>query len=223
MASASVDGAGRPRLGTLLCVCLDGHGSIAHPYVASDELLRGPGASRNLADAVHFLCMLHGRHPGIVDLAAARVAEPAARLWLEDTAEAFAAERHYLTRLAVAAGPVPGTPGGGASEAAVLAQRSALATLAESEREGCALGAAIGLAADWTRVRGVLDSAARRLGVEVAPVSLPSLESSRAVAEAAAAAPARERALLFGAEQILVQHHGLWALLEAREQARRGV
>ena len=39
--------------------------------------------------------------------------------------------------------------------------------------------------------------------------------------QAAAADPAMERAIRFGVEQILVQHGGLWSLLESREFARR--
>jgi len=221
MASLTAGEAGAGRVGRLLDSGPAEQGSAAHPYFASDELLRGPDTARNLADAVHFLCMLHGRHPGIIDLASERIVEPGARFWLERSGEAFAAERLYLTRLAVAAGPVPGTPGGSASEAAVVSQRGAIATLAQSERRGCALGAALGLAADWARIRTVLDAAARRLGVDVAPFGLPDWAETRRVADAAATTPPVERALLFGAEQILVQHHGLWALLEAREQARR--
>src|SRR5215217_2509768 len=217
MASASAGAAGKAQLGDLLDACIASEGSAAHSYFASEELLRGPHAARNLADAVHFLCMLHGRHPGVVDHADARTAEPAARDWIESSAAAFAAERAFLTKLAVAAGPVPGTPGGGASEAAVVAQRAALVTLALSERRGCALGAAFGLVADWRRIRRVLDAAAIRLGVEPTPCALPALDSIRSVALAAAGSPSFERALLFGTEQILVQHRGLWALLEARE------
>jgi hypothetical protein len=222
MVSARAGEAGKARVGALLEACIAAHGSALHPYFGSDALLRGPHAARNLADAVHFLCMLHGRHPGVIDLAAGRTAEPAAQEWLAQSASGFAAERLYLTRLAVAAGPVPGTPGGSASEAAVVSQRAALGTLALSERHGCALGAAFGLAADWARIRTVLDAAARRLGVDVPAQSLPPAEEIRRAAEAAAGSAPFERALLFGAEQILVQHHGLWALLEAREQARRG-
>ncbi|HEX8653596.1 MAG TPA: hypothetical protein VF693_00025 [Allosphingosinicella sp.] len=221
MASATADYAGRTRISALLESSLAAHGSGAHPYLVSESLLRGPDAARNLADAVHFLCTLHGRHPSVIDLAAERTVDPAARAWLIASSEAFAAERQYLAALAVAAGPVPGTPGGSASEAAVVSQRSAIATLGRSERRGCALGAALGLAADWARIRDVLDAAGRRLGVDPAPCGLADLAAIQAVAEAAAIAPAVERALLFGAEQILVQHHGLWALLEAREQARR--
>jgi hypothetical protein len=222
MASASAGEAGRTRIGGLLETCIAGHGSALHPYFASEELLRGGHAARNLADAVHFLCILHGRHPGVIDLAAARGEAEPARKWLAEAADGFAAERAYLTKLAVAAGPVPGTPGGGASEAAVVAQRAALATLVQSERPGCALGAAFGLVADWARIRLVLEAAARRLAVDAPPSRLPPAGEIRAVAEAAASGPAFERALMFGAEQILVQHHGLWALLDAREQARRG-
>ena len=35
-------------------------------------------------------------------------------------------------------------------------------------------------------------------------------------------APARVRALTFGAEQLLTQHRGLWQLLESRAAARGG-
>ncbi|HEX8643328.1 MAG TPA: hypothetical protein VF702_05375 [Allosphingosinicella sp.] len=221
MASATAGEAGRAPVGDLLQACIASHGSAANAYFASDELLRGPDAARNLADAVHFLCILHGRHPGVIDLAAGSSAEPGPRRWLERSAEAFAGERHYLTRLAVAAGPVPGTPGGGASDAAVVSQRAALATLASSERRGCALGAAFGLAADWARIRLVLDAAARRLGVEPSPSRMLPVAEIAIVARAVAGDAPFERAILFGTEQILVQHHGLWALLEARAQARR--
>jgi len=221
MGSVNAGEAGLSRAAAMLDSGLDAQGSAAHSYFASDELLRGPDAARNLADAVHFLCILHGRHPGVIDLAMDRCVEPAARAWLSHNGPAFAAERLYLTRIAVAAGPVPGTPGGSASEAAVVGQRAAIATLASSERRGCALGAALGIAADWVRIRAVLDAAARRLGVDVAPCTLSDPSEIRRVAETAASSASVERALLFGAEQILVQHHGLWALLEAREQARR--
>lgn len=221
MASASAGETGRATVGSLLDACFASQGSAAHPYFGCDALLGGPLAPRNLADAVHFLSILHGRHPSVIDHAADRTAEPAARGWIEASLAAFSGERAFLARLAVAVGPVPGTPGGGASETAVAAQRTALSTLACSERRGCALGAAFGLVADWTRIRGVLDIAARRHGLEPPPLRLPPTGEIRGVADGAAGGPAWERALLFGAEQVLVQHHGLWALLEAREQARR--
>lgn len=220
MATASFDIAGAPRPGELLRNLAVRSGSASHPYLLSPALREGPEASSNLADAIHFLCMLHGRHPGAVDHAADRTSDTDARAWLEDAMSAFAVERGFLTHLAVAAGPVPGTPGAADSDAALLAQRNAITMLACSERRGCAFGAALALALDWAEVRGVLDIAAARFGVE-APAY--SIGDSGRIAEAAdrfAIAPPLQRALLFGAEQISIQHRGLWDLLEARQQAR---
>ena len=218
MASLSVDSAGGVRTGALLVACVADHGSLTHPYFGGESLVSGPDSKRNLADAIHFLCALHGRHPGIVDLAATRIVDPAGRLWLAGAAAAAAAERGLLTRLAVAAGPIPSTPGGSGSEAAIQAQRGALATLALSDRRGCALGAALAFAADWVAIRRIVEAAAKRLGVE-APANGHGDEAQiRAVADEASGT---ERALLFGAQQLALQHRALWDLLEARAQARR--
>ena len=222
MTSVSVAKASGAGTGALLIACVAEQGSGSHPYFVSDTLLNGHDSARNLADAVHFLCALHGRHPGIVDLAAGRAQEPAARTWLTRAAEAMAVERLYLTRLAVVAGPVPSTPGGGGSESAVLAQRSALATLAQSDRQGCALGAALAFAADWSPVRTLLDAAARRMGVETPPCRLGEEQELSAVADESGQTAPTERAMLFGAQQLSLQHRGLWDLLEARQQARIG-
>ena len=221
MASISVAKASGAGPGALLIACVAEHGSATHPYFASDTLLSERDSPRNLADAVHFLCALHGRHPGIVDLAGGRAPEPAARNWLTAAGEAMAVERLYLTRLTVAVGPVPSTPGGGGSESAVIAQRSALATLAQSDRKGCALGAALAFAADWAPVRGLLDATARRVGIDAPLCRLGEEAELRPVADAAGQPAATERAMLFGAQQLSLQHRGLWDLLEAREQARR--
>jgi hypothetical protein len=221
MASVSVVKAAGASSGTLLFACVAEHGSATHPWFADKALLQGPDSARALADALHFLCALHGRYPGVVDLAAGRTADAEARAWLATAGEAMAIERLYLTRIAVAAGPVPGTPGNAESESAVSAQRGALATLASSDRRGCALGAALAFAADWTLVRGLLDAGARRLGIEVPPCRLGGEAEIGPVADVAGATAAIERALLFGAQQLAVQHRGLWDLLEARHQARR--
>ena len=220
MASVSVAKAGGAGTGALLFACVAEHGSAAHPYFVSQTLVSGPESARNLADAVHFLCALHGRHPGIVDLAAGRASEPAARSWLNAAGDAMAVERLFLTRLAVAVGPVPSTPGGAGSESAVIAQRGALATLAQSDRKGCALGAALAFAADWAPIRRLLDAAAQRVGVEIPPCRIGEQAELGPVADPAGESPATERALLFGAQQLALQHRGLWDLLEARQQAR---
>jgi hypothetical protein len=219
MASRSVETQSGTRTGLLLAAIVAEHGSETHPWFGSDPLLSGPEASRNLADAIHFLCALHGRHPGVVDHAATRTIDPVGRAWLASAAEAASQERTLLTRLAVAAGPIPSTPGGGGSEAAIQAQRGALATLAQSDRKGTALGAALAFASDWTPIRRlVIQPAAKRLGVDAWPVPFADQEKLRAVADEA---EATERALLFGAQQLALQHRALWDLLEARAQARQ--
>ena len=170
MTSVLVDKAGSAAVGDRLLACVDEQGSAAHPYLRSEALLRGPHAARNLSDAVHFLCMLHGRHPGVIDHAANRCVEPEARAWFNEATAAFAEERAFLARLSFAAGPIPSTPGAGDSESTVLAQRHAIEMLAQSERKGCALGAAVAVAIDWASIRTVLNAAALRFGLDV-PVS----------------------------------------------------
>jgi hypothetical protein len=220
MTTALVDKAGSAAIGDRLLACVAEHGSAAHPYVRSDALIRGGHASRNLSDAVHFLCMLHGRHPGVVDHAANRSPEPETRAWFNQATAAFAEERAFLARLSFAVGPIPSTPGAGDSESTVLAQRHAVEMLAQSERRGCALGAAIAVVIDWETIRSVLDVAAMRFGLDVPVSRLCSSGEVAALAEAAMTTAPLQRALLFGANQIVLQHHGLWDLLEARQQAR---
>ncbi|MGZ8298075.1 MAG: DUF6975 family protein [Allosphingosinicella sp.] len=222
MASASVETAGGPQTGALLLERLAEHGSASHPYAASPQLPRTPSAGRDLADLIHYLCVLHGRYPGLIDHAAARVVEPDARAWLTEATYAFAGERAYLARLAVAVGPVPSTPGAGGTDAAVLGQRHAMETLALSERRGCALGAAMALVLDWAAIRACLDAAAARFGVDSPAYPAAGPEAIVRLADEHGASAPVQRALLFGAQQILVQHHGLWDLLEARQQARAG-
>lgn len=205
----------------LLVALTAGEGSASHGYVHSPSLGRDRGATRNLADAVHYLSVLHGRYPGVVDFAAERVDHPAARGWLQTASEAFGRERAYLAKIVVAAGPLPSTLGQADSEAAVLGQRHALEMLAQSDRVGCAVGATIGLLLDWRTIRTVLDTAATRLGIDIAENALPLDAETLTVALAVAEKPAAERALAFGAQQVLIQHRGLWDLLETREMARR--
>lgn len=193
-------------------------GTSAHPYPQSRVLVSGAHASRNLADVVHLLCVLHGRHPGVIDLAAQR-SIPGTHDLLAVASDAFADERSYLTRLVVAAGPLPSTPGQAESEAAVQGQRHALEMLAFSDRTGCAFGAAVALLLDWSAARAVLDMAAHRFGIAIPENRLPDAKAIEAAA--AAFPPTAERAISFGVQQLLIQHRGLWDLLEAREMARR--
>ena len=204
----------------LLLDLIRAEGSGGHRYLVSADLLSGRFATRNLADVAHFLCALHGRHPGVVDLAATRTAHDGARAWLIAAVDGFAIERGVLTKLTVAAGPMPSTPGQAESESAVGGQRHALDMLARSDRDGCALGAALALVSDWWAVRDVLNAAAKRWSVDIPECSLPSIDACMEVASRVAVSPAIERAMIFGAQQILNQHRGLIDLLEARQIAR---
>lgn len=193
-------------------------GAANHPHL--ERLARSDEPLRDLADAAHYLCLLHGRHPGVVDHALGHARFAAERGWIEAAVEAFAEERTYLARLVAAVGPLPSTPGQAESEAAATAQRHAIDMLAQSDRSGCAIGAAVALAIDWTAIRGVLDAAALRLGLEAPALELPDSEETVTLVDALAREPHIERAMLFGAQQLFAQHRALFDLLEARASAR---
>ncbi len=183
-------------------------------------MVRGPEAARNVADAVHHFSLLHGRHPGVVDHALVRAHDIAHGELLTMLAAEFAEERQFLTRLVVAVGPLPSTPGQANTETAVLAQHHAIGMLAQSERAGCALGAAVAVLIDWLAIRVVLDHAAERLSVDPPAPRIPSTGAMRALIADLTMTPGMERALVFGGQQIVAQHRGLWDLLEARSIAR---
>ena len=199
---------------------LDAEGSSRHPHLAALLTATGATASRDLADAVHLLCAIHGRHPGLIDFALAACPAGHARDWLREAADAFDRERLYLVRLTSAIGPMPSTTGAMQTENALLAQRHAIETLAKSERRGCALGAATALVQDWRAFRPLLDHAADRSGIESPACTLPADDRLAAVIASGTDAVASERALGFGAEQLLLQHRGLIDLMEARANAR---
>ena len=199
---------------------VDAGRSSSHHHFAVLLTATGAAASRDLADAIHLLCAIHGRHPGLTDLALATAPAGAARDWLRDAADAFDRERLYLVRLTSAIGPMPSTPGAMQTENALLAQRHAIETLARSERRGCALGAATALVQDWRSFRPLLDHAADRAGIECPPCTLPSDDRLAVAIGAGTDGVASERALSFGAEQLLLQHRGLFDLMEARAGSR---
>lgn len=207
-------------VGAMLILLCAAEGSASHPYTHSFELNASPIASRNLADALHLFTFLHGAHHGLVDRAAARNVVAEADDWFARACAGFAAERSYMAQLIVAAGPAPSTPGDAATSAAVLAQRHSLDTMAQSDRYGCALGAAAGLVLDWLPIRAVLDLAAERMHLEPAPLLLPGEEETAAMLAVLPEQPRLERTLAFGARQILIQHGSLWDLLETRAGAR---
>lgn len=199
-------------------VALEGSG--AHPYIQSGALNQGPAAMRNLADAVHFLCILHGRFPAIIDHAARVGAEPISMRWMNQAADAFTQERRFLAQMTTALGPAPSTTDQMRSETALTAQCRALDMMAQSERRGCALGAAISLMLEWRTLRALLDISAERMGLTPLRCLLPDLRATAHIADQAASNAAIERAMMFGAQQLLIQHRSLWDLLSARAVSR---
>ena len=195
-------------------------GSARHRHLACLVDASGSNAHRDVADAIHLLCSIHGHHPGLVEQALELSTAGAAQDWLSRAAGAFERERLYLVRLTAAVGPIPSTPGAAETESTLLAQRHALEILAKSERSGCALGAATALVSDWWPIRRLLDRAAARVGIEAPAPSLPDEASIVAVIESQCDSPASVRALGFGGEQLLLQNRGLFDLLEARAAAR---
>ena len=195
-------------------------GTSRHPHLVALLEASGPHAGRDLADSVHLLCSLHGRYPGLIQLALDRCPKGLAHEWLGHASDAFERERLYLVRLTSAVGPLPSTPGAAETEASLVAARHALETLALSERNGCALGAATALVGDWWPIRRLLDRAASRVGIEAPAPSLPDEASVIEVIDRAAENSASGRALAFGSEQLLLQHRALLDVLEARAEAR---
>lgn len=193
-------------------------GTHAHRHAAA--LCDRAAPMHDVTDAVHIACILHGRQPGVIDHACAHTHVPVAAAWLAEAADAFATERQYLAAIVSAAGPLPSTPGQAESESAVTAQRHALDMLAQSDRVGCAFGAAAALALDWAMTREIFDGAADRLGLADVALALPAPHETAFVVDSFGDRPAVERALLFGAQQFLAQQRGLWDLLEARSSAR---
>jgi hypothetical protein len=195
-------------------------GSARHSHL--NALIEGTDrhSGRDMADAVHLLCSLHGRYPGLIEIALQRCPKGPVRDWLSQASDAFERERLYLVRLTAAVGPLPSTPGAAETESSLVAARHALETLATSERDGCALGAASALACDWWPIRRLLDRAATRVGIEPPAASLPDEDSVVTILDSSAISPGSARALAFGSEQLLLQHRGLFDLLEARADAR---
>lgn len=193
-------------------------GTPGHRYPATLRSADAP--ARDVVDMLHIICMLHGRHPGILDHAADHVDDPHANAWLTEAAAGFAEERRIMAMLVAASGPLPSTPGQAETEAAVIAQHHALDMLSQSDRVGCAFGTAAALIVDWHAARMILDRAATRMGIEIEPAILPAPVDTAQVIDRFAASAAVERALLFGAQQFVAQQRGLWSLLEARAIAR---
>ena len=134
----------------------------------------GPEAARDLADAVHLLCSLYGRHPGLVELALGHCrAGRGARLAARRVGRVRA--RAALSRPPDRRGRAPALdPGLGRDR-----KRAWSPSATRSRRWPCPSAAAARLARRprWSptgpRCARVLDRAAARMGVDVPACTLP--------------------------------------------------
>lgn len=181
--------------------------------------LRSPAKTARaalLADIAHFMHISHGRHPGIIDFAALKIVDDAARSWLITAIDGLAAERATLNRLTVTAGPIRRLNGQDKVNALVEGQAKSFQMLATSDRKGCPAGAAIAFVVDWHQTRGLLDVVTTGVGLEAAPLGLPPVPDCIRLARQLDDGGAYRRAMSFGAQQMLAQQRGLWQLIVAR-------
>ena len=181
--------------------------------------LRSPAKAARaalLADIAHFMNISHGRHPGIVDHAAHKIVDDAARKWLIQAIDGVASERAYLNRLTVTAGPIRRLSGQDKITALIEGQSKNFEMLATSDRRGCPAGAAIAFVVEWHQTRALLDRVALNIGLEASPLSLPSVEECQRLAQQLDDGASYRRAMAFGSEQLLAQQRGLWHLIAAR-------
>jgi hypothetical protein len=171
------------------------------------------------ADIAHFLNICFGRHPGIVDHAANKIVDQAARNWLLQAIDGFSIERAFLNRLTVAAGPIHRQLGQDRITALLEGQSRSIEMLATSERTGCPAGAAIAFVIDWKMTRPLLDHVALALSIEVPHCSLPDDYQSIKLVRDLAGKSSTQRAMTFGSNQMLSLQKGLWQLIATRHQA----
>lgn len=169
-----------------------------------------------LADIAHFMNISHGRHPGVADHAAHKIVDDAARRWLVQAIDGFAAERAYLNRLTVTAGPARRLNGQDKVTALIAAQAKNFEMLSTSDRQGCPAGATIAFVIDWHQTRPLLDAVALHIGLDAPAIKLPPVETCTALVGQLGKNPAYRRAMAFGADQILALQRGLWQLIVAR-------
>jgi hypothetical protein len=172
-----------------------------------------------IADIAHFMCVSHGRHPGVIEHAATKILDDEAREWFVTAIDGFIIERDYLNRLTVAAGPIRSHAGQDKVSALLAGQAKNFQMLATSDRNGTAAGAAIAFVLDWIASRPLLDSVATSLDIPVPAISLPAQDECVNFANAIAKSDNIVRAIGFGADQLLGQQRGLWQIIAARHAA----
>src|SRR5205085_8470406 len=64
-----------------------GEGCVRHSYLNALLEASGRHSGRDLADAIHLLCSLHGRYPGLIELALQRCPKGPVQDWLSRASE----------------------------------------------------------------------------------------------------------------------------------------
>lgn len=176
-----------------------------------------------IADIAHYLCVAHGRHPGIIEHAMSKIVDECSRDWLIKAADGFTRERIYLTELTVAAGPISRTVGQDETDMLIVNQSKQYQMLASSDRRGCPIGAATSFIIDWYNIRKLVDILALQLNIYVPQIVLPNISETEDMVTRYADSPNIIRAINFGADQILSQQRAFWNIITARSMARKSI
>lgn len=210
--NAVADGNLVPELEAMLAAS----GATGHEFVAA--LSQGRRLSRStFADVAHLLGLLHGNRPSVFEIVSQSPLVPSPA-WLHAAMRAFAREREVVAQLILITGPPPSRAGQTSVEMSVTATRNALATLAGSDRLGCAIGAAVALLLDWEAISAAVRQIGREFDVNLADRhdEWPSRHESLGAVELAASLPGGERAVRFGFQTLLGQHFDFWNIIQCR-------
>ncbi len=173
-----------------------------------------------IADIAHYLCVAHGKHPGIIEHAMSKIVEDCSREWLVRAADGFTRERIYLTELTVVAGPITRISGQDETDMLIVNQSKHYKMLASSDRKGCSIGAAAAFIMDWHHIRHLMDILALQLNITVPSNTLPAADETARMINEYATSENITRAINFGADQILSQQRAFWNLIKARATSR---
>ncbi len=173
-----------------------------------------------VADIAHYLCVAHGKHPGIIEHAMSKIVEDCSREWLVKAADGFTRERIYLTELTVAAGPITRAIGQDETDMLVVNQSKHYKMLASSDRKGCPIGSAAAFIIDWYHIRQLMDVIAVQLDTAIPSNTLPTISETEKMVSEYAISENISRAINFGADQMLSQQRAFWNLIKARSTSR---
>lgn len=173
-----------------------------------------------IADIAHYLCVAHGKHPGVIEYATSKIVDDCSREWLIEAANGFVRERIYLTDLTVAAGPISRLTGQDETDMLIINQSKHYQMLASSDRRGCPIGASTAFVLDWHNIRPLIDRIALQLNVSIPELAIPSIARTQDLLEIYADSQNIVRAINFGVDQILSQQRAFWNIISARAAAR---